>query len=239
MAGCSMIADATNQDEIVDALILYTSLNGIEMSLAEATERAAAYLRSNPDDLIDIAVVAYQEDQVQGPPDIVLPQWGKSRIYKLRSVRDGTFRHLVFDDWFDRGCRLDGLVHDSTLLHFWTAFQQDPLELSHLPIDSQAGISLSSYLSPGLRLRFVQVDNRIEVHHLKDGKLGELPNTITDELLRLENTGLRFLPLIDSVYEQQDMFVCKLMVTLAGPGLDKTALTAYARDAFFAARANC
>jgi hypothetical protein len=207
--------------------------------------RVVRFLANEPDDLVDRAIVAYQDDQMVAPPDIVIPQWGKSRLYTLKNVTNGTQRHQVLDAWFENNCSLQGLLTDDFLAHFWTEFQQERTTL--LPETESRGPrrSIAEFLRRGLRLRLKMPSPPgsepalIEVHHLQDGLVGCMAEQISAEIQSLCGVELRYLPLVDALYEQDAWVTCKMLVTIAGPAHAAEEIAAHAESAFFAERAHC
>jgi hypothetical protein len=78
----SMICDALQEDEIFEACLLHASLHGFSTDEAELRDRISKYLNNQPDTVIDDAILAFAEDRIIAPPDVVLAHWGKSRIYR-------------------------------------------------------------------------------------------------------------------------------------------------------------
>lgn len=232
-----MISDATCEDEIYSAFMLYASLHGIETCEEEVRRRVASYLANNPDDLLDQAIVAFQEDRVLAPPDVILPQWGKSRVYELWNSADGRTRHKVNEAWFEAGCRFDDVDNDSTLLHFWTLFQCD--DFQDQPKQYRQPRGLSDLLATGVRLQLRVAAEAVEVWHRGHGRLGCLPSALAREIMSRQACNLRYLPLVDGLYEHAAASECKLLVIVAGASIPTSAVVDHAAAAFIAERVKC
>ena len=194
-----MIFETLGEEEIYQAYILYASLHGLSTDEHEVRARIERYLNNTPDAALDDAILAFSEDRMLAPPDVVLPQWGKSRVYQLRAASLGGWRHHVCESWFANGCRFTGDHREPPLAHFWTEFEVG--QSAELP-----------RLVAGTRMQFSLDRDRVEVRHRHGSPLGQLPPTLAEEMCLRQPLGIRYLPLVDQLVEGQVQAVCKLLV---------------------------
>lgn len=231
-----MLCDAVSEEEIFEAYLLYASLHGMPTAEDVIRQRVSSYLNNVPDSIIDEALLAYAEDRIIAPPDVVLPQWGRSRIYELMQTPQLEWRHQVCESWFENDCEFTNDERDPELYHYWT----------HLTLNSEFNRLLHS-LTIGTRLQFQLDDGLVRVCHRQMGPVGSLPSVLAEEILRDRQKDLRYLVLLDATSLPaadelpQDAFpaTCKLLTTVAGPGIGLGPIIAYARQAFSAKRAKC
>lgn len=231
-----MICDALQEDEIFEAYLLYASLHGLETDEAHVRSRITSYLNNQPDSTIDEAIVAFADDSIVAPPDIVLERWGKSRIYELVETPQQEWRHQVCESWFENDCEFYFDDRDPPLSHFWTNFDAWPLR------------ALDTLTLPrGTRVQFKMHASTIVVAHRHFGPLGTLPGNLIDELGRRSNCQARFLALIDSepleakqvIADHPEQLRRRLLVTVATGSLAIEHVAAYASYAFNAVRCKC
>ncbi len=227
-----MLCDAVSEEEVFEAYLLYASLHGMSTAGEEVRERIASYLNNQPDSIIDEALLAFAEDRIIAPPDVVLPQWGRSRIYELVQTPQQEWRHHVCESWFENDCEFYHDARDPELYHFWTqlAFNPESNNLLHR-------------VTAGMRLQ-LQIDGeRVRVHHRHMGLVGELPSNLAEEILGDRSKDLRYLVLVDaagaSAPDSPGPATCRLLVTVGTPNVGLGPIIAYARQAFGANRAKC
>lgn len=193
-------------------------------------ERLGAYLANQPDSIVDLAIVAYQEDHIVAPPDVVVAAWGMSRVYNLCPDGRGHVRHAVNVDWFDSGCEVDAVDLEDSPSHFWTTCR----------VDGGSVADELQHVSPGARLRFVCESGAVSVHHRVAGQLGNLPEKVAVDVLAQAARDVRYLSLIDSIEEEPAMPpTCKLLVVMANSDTPTQEIADYAANAFYAQRAKC
>lgn len=226
----SLISDPIEKSEIQQAYLLYASLHGLDTTAEVVEERLDAYLANQPDSVIDLAIVAYQEDQIVAPPDVVVAAWGMSRVYNLCPDGRGHVRHAVNMDWFDSGCEVDAVDLIDSPSHFWTTCRVDcNVEPDHL-----------RQVSPGARLRFACGAAEVSVHHRMAGELGKLSEQVATDVIAQAARNVRYLSLIDSIEEEPAMPpTCKLLVVMANSDTPTQGIADYAANAFYAQRAKC
>lgn len=233
-----MICDAMSEDEIYEAYLLYASLHGLATDETEVRRRIASYQNNVPDESIDIAILAYAEDRIVAPPDVVVPRWGHSRIYELHKAPDGSYRHKVNEQWFDNGCQFESIGQKGSIFHFWIGFEPSA-ELTS-STDKSTGAVDAPALEVGTRLRFTLQNDLVEVSHRKFGEVGILPRELSKEISKLNESNTRYLPLVDEgTQSDADQKHCKVLVTAAGEGIKLPEIVDYAARAFTAVRANC
>ncbi len=221
-----MICDSLSDDEIYQAYSLYASLHGLDTSEEAVRQRVSSYLRNVPDETIDDAILAFTEDSIVAPPDVVLSRWGKSRVYELHALPTGGWRHQVCESWFENGCAFDDArpVH---LAHFWTQ-----IEL--------ANDHLAANVHRGMRCQFkLKASGQIEVHHRRLGSIGLLPSALAEEIAHRAQLGSRYLGLIDVPLHGPLPTTCKLLIILASEQVATADVVEYAAQAFTAARNKC
>ncbi len=236
-----MLCDAVSEEEIFEAYLLYASLHGMPTGEEEVRQRITSYLNNVPDSIIDEALLAYAEDRIIAPPDVVLPQWGRSRIYELVQTPQQEWRHQVCESWFENDCEFHNDSRDPELYHYWTQVTLNA-EFNHL---------LHS-LIVGTRLQFRLEEGQVRVCHRQLGFVGELPSILVQEILRDSHKDPRYLVLVDatgaSAAESTSLqtvsphtapATCRLLTTVAGTGIGLGPIIAYARQAFSATRAKC
>ena len=224
-----MICDALQEDEIFEACLLHASLHGFSTDEAELRDRISKYLNNQPDTVIDDAILAFAEDRIIAPPDVVLAHWGKSRIYQLLETPNGQWRHRVSDPWFENGCQFfNDPERDPELAHFWTSCDVDVRGRQHL-----------TTINLGTRLKFRLREQDVIVSHRHAGDLGKLPSNLAAEMNLRDRLGIRYLPLVDAIDQQGVRITLKLLVTIAGPTVSIQDMVLHARRAFEAARNRC
>lgn len=223
-----MLCDAVREDEIFEAYLLYASLHGLSTDEQQARERIASYLNNVPDSILDEAVLAFAEDRIVAPPDVVVSGWGKSRVYSLFQTPQHQWRHRVCPTWFDNGCIFFGDSRDSGLSHFWTEF---PL--------TRPWTTLSQELSPGTRVRLELDGQQVPVKHREIGQIGTLPSTLAREFAQQRASQLQTLSLVDSISAGPEANICKLLVTRASDSVSSAQIIDYATNAFHAERPKC
>lgn len=223
-----MLCDAVREDEIFEAYLLYASLHGLSTDAQQARERIASYLNNVPDSILDEAILAFAEDRIVAPPDVVLSEWGKSRVYSLLQTPQQQWRHHVCSTWFDNGCTFFGDSRDSDLCHFWTEF---PL--------TRPWTSLSQELYPGIRVRLELDGTLVRVKHRQIGEIGRLPPALAREFAKPTASQPQTLSLIDSILAEAQVNRCKLLVIRASAAVTSAQIIDYASNAFCAERAKC
>jgi hypothetical protein len=223
-----MLCDAVREDEIFEAYLLYASLHGMSTDAQQARERIASYLDNVPDSILDEAILAFAEDRIVAPPDVVVAGWGKSRVYTMYQTPQQQWRHRVCPTWFDNGCVFLGNSRDPDLCHFWTEFR----------LTRQWSV-LSQELSLGTRLRLVVDGKQVRVVHRNVGEVGELPPALAHEFSQIESNQVQTLSLIDRVDCEHEVSVCKLLVTRASGNISSAQIINYTSNAFQAERAKC
>ena len=210
-----------NEEEVYQAYLLYASLHGLSTDEKDVRERISNYLLKNqPDELIDAAVLAFSEDRILAPPDIILEHWGKSRVYELEPIPTGGWRHQVSESWIDAGCRFSS-ERPVKLSHFWTK-----LETDSLPDDVGVGSRCSFRLAD---------EGNVHVVHRQRDRLGVIPQPLANEILSTVEQDIHYLLLIDMAHIQQ----CRLLVTRALADVSLTDVVDYAANAFTAPRNKC
>lgn len=223
-----MLCDAVREDEIFDAYLLYASLHGLSTDEQQARERIASYLDNVPDSILDEAILAFAEDRIVAPPDVVVSGWGKSRVYSLFQTPQQQWRHRVCPTWFDNGCVFFGDSRDPDLTHFWTEF---PL--------TRTWTTLSHELSPGTRVRLELDGEQVQVKHREIGHIGTLPPILAREFTQQHASQLQTVSLVDSILTGPEANVCKLLVVRANDSVSSAHIIEYATNAFRAERAKC
>lgn len=231
-----MLCDAVSEDEIFDAYLLYASLHGYSTHEAHVRARIASYRNNVPDSIIDEALLAYAEDRIIAPPDVVLACWGRSRIYELVQTPQHEWRHQVCENWFDNDCEFYGDDRDPSLYHFWTQ------SLLH----AQFNVLLHN-ITVGTRLQLQSSGQRVHVAHRRLGVVGDLPLPLSQEIVDREHCQLRYLALVDATGEapadpansEGGLATCRLLITAAAADVGLGPMIAYARQAFQATRAKC
>ncbi len=223
-----MIIDPIEVADIQQAYRLYATLYGLDCSIEVVEQRVTAYLDNQPDSVIDLAIVAFQEDRIVAPPDVVVEAWGMSRVYNLCPNGRGHVRHTVNTEWFDKGCRLENVELEDSPSHFWTVSKLEPQNR-----DAEQDIE------PGLRLRLVCSKGEVTVRHRSMWHLEALPSGVGEQILGLASREIRYLPLIDCIDEHPAERKCKLLIAMASASTPTQQLADYAANAFHAERANC
>ncbi|GAB5402529.1 MAG: hypothetical protein Aurels2KO_07600 [Aureliella sp.] len=224
-----MIIDPIEVADIQQAYRLYASLHGLDSSIDAVEQRVSAYLNNQPDSIIDLAILAFQEDRIVAPPDVVVQTWGMSRVYNLCPDGRGHVRHNVNADWFDNGCDMSCVDLDASPAHFWTTSTLSP------PPDRD----VRQRVEPGLRLSLVSSGGEVTVNHRSLGPLGSISDGVGKRIVELAPRNVLYLPLIDSIYEQTTELSCKLLIAMASSATTTQELADYAANAFYAQRANC
>ncbi len=222
-----MLCDAIREDEICEAYLLYASLHGMNTDPEHVSARIASYLNNVPDSLVDEAILAFAEDRIVAPPDVVLPAWGKSRVYELVRTPQLTWLHHVCDSWFENNCQFCNDQRDSSLCHFWTDFAWT------IP-----WTVLSQDLVVGSRLRLQLDGKRVRVVHRRQGEVGLLADQVAVEIAARSSMGWRYLALIDNP-ALEGPARCRILVILAASTLPSSAVIEYAMAAFEAKRSKC
>ncbi len=223
-----MLCDAVREDEILEAYLLYASLHGLSTDPQQARERIASYRNNVPDTILDLAILAFAEDRILAPPDVVLDSWGKSRVYTLYQTPQLEWRHRVCPSWFDNGCAFYGDSRDPDLCHLWTQFP--------LAVDWTV---LSRELFSGTRVRLMLEGEQVQVAHRSIGKIGELPSSLTQEFLQWDGNQVKTLSLIDRISQEGKSQTCTLLVARASGSMTAAQIVDYITCAFQAARAEC
>jgi hypothetical protein len=223
-----MLCDAVREDEIFEAYLLYASLHGMNTDAQQARERIASYLNNVPDSILDEAILAFAEDRIIAPPDVVLAGWGKSRVYTMYQTPQQQWLHRVCPTWFDNGCVFLGNNRDPDLCHFWTEFR----------LTRQWSV-LSEELNVGTRLRLVLEGTQVRVVHRNVGEVGELPPALTPDFIEIDGSQVQTLSLIDRLDGEPEASVCKLLVTRASGNISSSQIIDYTSNAFQAVRAKC
>ncbi len=234
-----MICDDHTDEEVYQAFLIYSSLHGFRTDVDSVRERIADYLeRSIPDEMIDDAILAFSEDRIVAPPDVVLERWGSSRFYELdKSTND--FRHLTCESWFENGCQFATQDNAPRLAHFWTEFEL-----------SGEAIEFGTKLVEGVRLQFSLAPNKVvQATHRDYGYLGDLPRNLAREIHSDRLSSRTYLPLVDKDASDSDdsdnditgqgRATSRILVTTALPSVPTPEVVAYAADAFHAARTKC
>lgn len=221
-----MICDELSQDEIFEALLLYASLHGICEDVDEIRRRVAQYTDcSVPDSTIDEAIVAYLDDEIVAPPDIVLNQWGSSRLYELAEHAGGDHRHRVCETWFENGCCFPEFDSPS-LTHLWTNCELSPQQIQSL--------------RPGDRLRLVESNGLYTVVHRQHGTVGSLPGKLTETLPFQKIQNRRVLVIVDRDSPPDGLPIQQRLLLVIGDEETTTErIIDYAEKVFFARRTKC
>lgn len=223
-----MISDPIERDEIEQAYLLHAMLHGLSTDSEHITSRIDAYLANQPDDELDLAIVAYQDDAIVAPPDVVVQQWGMSRVYNVCGDGRGRQRHAVHLPWFESGCSL-GDVELSSPAHFW---------INCTMLDDLDPVSVTQWIRPGARLRVQRRERATDVEHRELGAISRLDEAASTNFQDLP-VGTRCLALLDSIYDDQLFKTLKVLVVIAAASTPLSELTGYASDAYFADRAKC
>jgi hypothetical protein len=219
-----MFCDAAiNEEELYQAFLLYASLHGLSTSEEEVRERIARYLNNTPDETIDAAILAFAEDRIVAPPDVILAHWGKSRVYELDPLPcGGGWRHQVCESWFEGGCRFiaDAPVR---LSHYWTKLTSP---------------SVGEEIRSGTRCS-LQMTSSGEVHvlHRCNAILGHLPEELAAEMLATASEENRYLALIDLIDREHSNYT--LLITRALAAVPAPEMVEYAANAFISPRNKC
>ena len=244
-----MICDELSEEEIYQAYLIYAALHGFDTDDASVRERISNYLEHNqPDAFIDDAILAYAEDCIVAPPDVVLAKWGSSRFYELERSPQSLARHQTCESWFENGCRFISDEDTPRLVHFWTAF-----ELLHA---FRSG-SLPQELRSGTRLSLVLESNTtVLVLHRTWGPLGSLPTALSTAMHLPPLKDRKFLALVDNTGASQSPpqptspptppdqteptpRECKLLVMSSAADVPTKEFVDYAAEAFLADRNKC
>lgn len=223
-----MLCDAVREEEIFEAYLLYASLHGLSTDEQQVRERIASYLDNVPDSILDEAILAFAEDRIVAPPDVVLSGWGKSRVYSLLQTPQRHWRHCVCPTWFDNGCLFFGDSRDPSLCHFWTEF---PL--------TRTWTALSQELCVGTRVRLVLEGHQVQARHREVGLIGTLPPALAREFAQQAGGSLQTLSLVDSILQKPEANLCKLLVVRADDSACSAQIIEYASHAFLAERTKC
>lgn len=227
-----MICDDLSEEEIFQAYLLYASLHGFSTDEAVVRQKIYSHAHENiPDEVIDSALLAYLEDRIVAPPDVVLDRWGASRLYELDKSSPSCVRHQTCEAWFENGCRFPTEKECvPTFAHFWTEFVVEIPEL-------EVGQGLP--LGEGTRLSFDLADaSEVLVSHRSIGQLGRLPRALASEMQLEPMSARKYLPLVDST-DARDTGKCKLLVSTALAEVPSSEIVQYAAEAFYAERAKC
>ncbi|HBE70837.1 MAG TPA: hypothetical protein DDW52_22045 [Planctomycetaceae bacterium] len=223
-----MISDPIERDEIEQAYLLHAMLHGLSTDAEHISSRIDAYLANEPDDVLDLAIVAYQDDSVVAPPDVVVQQWGMSRLYNVCDDGRGRRRHAVHSPWFDNGCSLNH-AELSAPAHFWINCDL---------LDDLDPVSVAVWIRPGSRLSLRPRAKSTGVEHREIGTISELQSPASTCFGDLP-PGTRCLALVDAIYDDCHSKTLKVLVVIAAASTPVKELTDYAVDAFFADRAKC
>ncbi|MEM7474997.1 MAG: hypothetical protein AAF483_08390 [Planctomycetota bacterium] len=227
-----MICDALHEDEILEAYLIYASLHGQTESVEQLKQRVHDYCHCNvPNAAIDESILAYLEDEILAPPDVVLDRWGASRVYQLKESSLGDHRHSVCESWFENGCQLPANAPD--FVHFWT----------------EAGLvpSMQHELLKGIRLQLGKTPDGdyVNLVHRQIGVVGRLVGQLSDQLASDLWCHRKFLAIVDRKQPPQDSwdeFVearLRLLVVSAGASVCTRDVVAYTKMAFWAKRSKC
>lgn len=233
MQETEMLCDDLSDEEIYQAFLLYSLLHGLERDPETLRQLVNSYKYHNrPDEIIDDAILAYVEDSLRAPPDIVLEVLGSSRFYELELSGDLLHRHRICEPWFENGCRfpLDG---GPNLAHFWT----------HVQADETAEQNREKLIS-GMRLRLeYQASDTVCLSHRDFGVLGQLPSRLASELRSPNLASRSFLPLVDRLPKKTaasgDSLSIAILVTTAHERVPKEEIVEYSAHAFRALRSKC
>ena len=220
-----MLYDAVREDEIFEAFMLYTSLRGMETDAEAARERIAKYLDNQPDVTLDQAILAFAEDRILAPPDVVIPRWGRSRVYELVETQLGQWRHQVSESWFENGCCFYGDQRDAGIVHYWTRFTFDAPGQQRFPSAARLSLKL--------------LDQQIEVQHREIGLLGRLPSVLASEICSSSGRFSRYLCLHDPEPAGGQPQECRLLVARAENTVATSVVVKYLAQAYEAERNEC
>ncbi len=223
-----MLCDAVHENEIFEAYLLYASLHGLSTDEQQVRRRIASYLANVPDSILDEAILAFAEDRIVAPPDVVVGGWGRSRVYSLFQTPQHQWRHRVCQTWFDNGCLFFGDARDPSLCHFWTEF-----------VLTRPWTGLSQELYPGTRLRLQLNAEQVRVTHREIGEIGTLLQPLAREFAGPDAKHLQTLSLIDSIRPETTGNICKMLVIRAAETMGAAQIIEYAQHAFRAERAKC
>lgn len=217
-----MFCDTLNEEELYQAYILYASLHGLSTCEEKVRGRIESYLQNSPDETIDAAILAFSEDRIIAPPDVVLDRWGKSRVYELEPLPCGGWRHQVCESWFEAGCQF---VEDAPvkLSHFWTK-----LSVASTPPGLRAGSRCRLQCMPG---------GEVHVVHRQHAVVGTLAAELSAEILTTAAEDIRYLALIDLWAPEEHRGT--LLVTRALASIPVPDVVEYAANAFTAPRNKC
>lgn len=240
-----MICDNLSEEEVYQAFLLYASLHGLSTDAELTRKRINAYVVDNePDEVVDDALLAYLEDRIIAPPDIVLERWGASRCFELDRSNAESLRHQTCENWFENGCRFDGTLKLPRLVHFWTDFQ-----LEFAPSNSDAASEekseadrldrLQRKLVEGIRLSFdFGKEQSVLVSHRELGQIGRLSHLLARELHSEAMRERLYLVLTDQRPSAKAGY-CKLLVSTGAAGVSVPELVGYSAEAFHAVRKKC
>lgn len=217
-----MFCETLNEEELYQAYILYASLHGLSTCEEQVRGRIESYLQNSPDETIDAAILAFSEDRIIAPPDVVLDRWGKSRVYELAPLPCGGWRHQVCESWFEAGCQF---VDDApvNLSHFWTQ-----LRLDSKPQGPRVGSRCGFQRMAG---------GEIQVVHREHAVVGVLAAELSAEILTAAVDDIRYLALIDVWAPEENRST--LLVTRALASIPVPEVVEYAANAFTAPRTKC
>ncbi|MFN3190070.1 MAG: hypothetical protein ACE361_06060 [Aureliella sp.] len=224
-----MICDALTKEEIFEAYVLYTSLHGIPKEIAEIRQAVDQYYSGQVlNASIDEAMIAYMDDAIVAPPDIVLPKWGASRFYELAYSASGDHRHRVCDAWFENGCALP-VGPRTALVHFWSVVQGgDEAEWEALAEGQR--LSLRKDVAAG----------QVWLDHRKHGRIGHVPLKLAAELLSEPLSSRKYLALVDREKTPASYVDgMRILVVSADDSVDAMHIIDYATQAFCAKRSKC
>lgn len=210
-----------DEEDVYQGFLLYASLYGLKMDASQVRDRVHNYLHHNqPDETIDAAILAFFEDRILAPPDVILGRWGKSRVYELEAIPAGGWRHQVCESWFDAGCSFppDQPVR---LSHFWTDLCETVFS-PDIPSGSRCSLRLTD-------------DTIVHAVHRRQTVLGSLPQMLAKEIASTVDADVHYLALVDSLTNAH----CRLIVTRAEAQVALDEVIEYAANAFTAPRNRC
>lgn len=212
----------------MQAYKLYASLHGWPCSAQDVEPRIKAYLDDNqPDEVVDDAVLAFLEDRILAPPDVILECWGSSRFYELSYDAERVGYHQVCETWFENDCRLPSNERSPRMAHFWTTL--------HFPCDEK-----HRELRPGMRVQFeLGTDCQVNVLHRELGRLGVLPCEMAESIHGPGMRDRKFLGMLDLNFDPSASEHATLLVITSSQDVPVAEIVEYAQDAFLASRVKC
>ena len=233
-----MFCEDLTQEEVFEAYLLYNCLHGLRIEEETLREQVSDYCeRSLPDARIDEALLAYLEDRILAPPDVVLDRWGSSRFYELLET-EGDVRHRTCETWFQNGCTLPAESHHgdeaedpATIVHFWT----------EVLIEAGRQSIVTECLREGTRVSIMLREEESHIVHRQHGEIGQLPAGLHRQLKTPGMSRRKFLCLIDKnpLRQRDNQLFCSMLVVTSSSTTPLQEIVEYAVKAFDAPRTKC